>query len=188
LCGAALPNPASASIVYSLSGSADFQNFLDPNPGSPDIESFSFVYTVPSFITSDVTAASIPGCSISGVFGCTGASFNIWPSFGPGTGADIISLEFTTPGGGSGGGTLVFTPGALAAVGTYAAITDSAVQISQDPDAFAGSFGSARLTVSDYDTTTPLPAALPLFASGLGAFGWLARRRKFKNAAVIAVT
>jgi hypothetical protein len=35
-------------------------------------------------------------------------------------------------------------------------------------------------------TTTPLPAALPLFASGLGALGLLARRRKRKNAAALA--
>ncbi len=33
---------------------------------------------------------------------------------------------------------------------------------------------------------TPLPAALPLFATGLGALGLLARRRKRKNAAVLA--
>ena len=30
--------------------------------------------------------------------------------------------------------------------------------------------------------TTPLPAALPLFAGGLGLFGLLARRRKKKAA------
>jgi hypothetical protein len=33
---------------------------------------------------------------------------------------------------------------------------------------------------------TPLPAALPLFASGLGVMDFLARRRKRKNAAAIA--
>jgi hypothetical protein len=36
------------------------------------------------------------------------------------------------------------------------------------------------------NATTPIPAALPLFASGLGVMGWLARRRKQKNAAAIA--
>jgi hypothetical protein len=34
--------------------------------------------------------------------------------------------------------------------------------------------------------TTPLPAALPLFASGLGVMGFLTRRRKRKGAAAIA--
>lgn len=29
-------------------------------------------------------------------------------------------------------------------------------------------------------TTTPLPAALPLFASGVGLMGWMARRRRRK--------
>ena len=35
-------------------------------------------------------------------------------------------------------------------------------------------------------SATPLPAALPLFATGLGALGLLARRRKRKNAAALA--
>jgi hypothetical protein len=34
--------------------------------------------------------------------------------------------------------------------------------------------------------TTPLPAALPLFATGLGAIGLLGWRRKRKNTAAIA--
>jgi len=33
---------------------------------------------------------------------------------------------------------------------------------------------------------TPLPAALPLFATGVGVMGWLAKRRKRKNAAALA--
>ena len=36
-------------------------------------------------------------------------------------------------------------------------------------------------------SATPLPAALPLFATGLGVMGWLAKRRKRKNAAALAV-
>ena len=38
-----------------------------------------------------------------------------------------------------------------------------------------------------YVSTTPLPAALPLFATGLGAIGLLARRRKRKAALAAAV-
>jgi len=48
-----------------------------------------------------------------------------------------------------------------------------------------GASGSGTVTV-DYTYTplaTPLPAALPLFASGFGLMGFLARRRKQKNAA-----
>jgi hypothetical protein len=48
------------------------------------------------------------------------------------------------------------------------------------------SFEFANLTVSDPPTATPLPAALPLFATGLGALGLLGWRRKRKNAAIAA--
>jgi hypothetical protein len=34
-------------------------------------------------------------------------------------------------------------------------------------------------------STTPLPTALPLFVSGLGALGLLARRRKRKNTTTV---
>lgn len=46
--------------------------------------------------------------------------------------------------------------------------------------------GGVSLDVTRLDvSTTPLPAALPLFATGLGVLGWAARRRK-RKAAVIA--
>ncbi|HWY88018.1 MAG TPA: hypothetical protein VNX28_14900 [Gemmataceae bacterium] len=38
----------------------------------------------------------------------------------------------------------------------------------------------ATITVSDFSPATPLPAALPLFATGLGALGLLGWRRKRK--------
>jgi hypothetical protein len=38
----------------------------------------------------------------------------------------------------------------------------------------------------DYMAPTPLPAALPLFATGLGALGLLGWRRKWKNTAALA--
>jgi hypothetical protein len=50
------------------------------------------------------------------------------------------------------------------------------------------SFDYAFRTYTDtsFSSATPLPAALPLFASGLGALGLLGWRRKRKNAAAIA--
>jgi hypothetical protein len=44
-------------------------------------------------------------------------------------------------------------------------------------------FSSANI---QFDAATPIPAALPLFASGLGLIGWLAHRRKHKQAAAFA--
>jgi len=49
----------------------------------------------------------------------------------------------------------------------------------------AGSF-EGTITAGDPPSATPLPAALPLFATGLGALGLLGWRRKRKNAAAIA--
>ncbi|HZL39189.1 MAG TPA: hypothetical protein VFC45_02795 [Pseudolabrys sp.] len=54
--------------------------------------------------------------------------------------------------------------------------------------------GTQNITVSSLDingtnyttNTTPLPAALPLFASGLGVMGFLVKRRKRKVAALAA--
>jgi hypothetical protein len=45
---------------------------------------------------------------------------------------------------------------------------------------------SGTITITDALTATPLPAAFPLFAGGLGVIGLLARRRKRKNAAGLA--
>jgi hypothetical protein len=41
-------------------------------------------------------------------------------------------------------------------------------------------------TITGSVTTTPLPAALPLFAGGLGAIGLFGRRKKRKNIAALA--
>jgi hypothetical protein len=41
-------------------------------------------------------------------------------------------------------------------------------------------------TVGGQNSNTPLPAAFPLFASGLGALGWINRRKKRKGAATLS--
>jgi hypothetical protein len=52
-------------------------------------------------------------------------------------------------------------------------------------DGKASNFFVDDLTI-DTASTTPLPAALPMFASGLGALGFLGWRRKRKAAALAA--
>jgi hypothetical protein len=55
------------------------------------------------------------------------------------------------------------------------------------PSCGDGWSGDLKLTyVFDPVSQTPLPAALPLFATGLGALGVIGRRRKKKSAAVAA--
>jgi hypothetical protein len=46
--------------------------------------------------------------------------------------------------------------------------------------------GSPFVAAITTSTETPLPAALPLFATGLGVMGWLSRRRKRKAIACLA--
>jgi hypothetical protein len=56
-----------------------------------------------------------------------------------------------------------------------------------DPFGCAPSHNCNQFTLDDLTvSSTPLPAALPLFASGLGVMGFLAKRRKRKSAAAIA--
>ena len=50
---------------------------------------------------------------------------------------------------------------------------------------FGDTFGDI-LPGADIRAPFPLPAALPLFASGLGVLGLLGWRRKRKNAAIVA--
>ncbi len=45
---------------------------------------------------------------------------------------------------------------------------------------------TGSVTVTPAVSSTPLPAALPLFACGLGVMGFLAKRRKRKNTAALA--
>jgi hypothetical protein len=77
----------------------------------------------------------------------------------------------------------------------YAGGNVSIAVLYDNVDGFEGQFASCgvpnggtcgHLTLETPPSGTPLPAALPLFASGLGALGLLGWRRKRKNASGIA--
>jgi hypothetical protein len=55
-----------------------------------------------------------------------------------------------------------------------------------NPEFYVSALAYEQFTVSGNSSETPLPAALPLFATGLGAMGLLGWRRKRKAAAIAA--
>lgn len=66
--------------------------------------------------------------------------------------------------------------GLFAGIFNYVRVTNSSITSSADFDAAEGFYEASAVG------QTPLPAALPLFATGLGAFGLIAYRRKRKQA------
>jgi len=75
-------------------------------------------------------------------------------------------------------------PGYIESI-TTSAVFGSAVLTNSNGGFEVADISASTLGVGTL-SSTPLPAALPLFAGGLGAFGLLARRRKRKTAAVTA--
>lgn len=73
--------------------------------------------------------------------------------------------------------------GGLIPAGTYVGFEDLALAQGGDFDFNDDSFVFTNVTIRQ-DGETPIPAALPLFASGLGLLGLLARRRKRRAQAV----
>jgi hypothetical protein len=87
---------------------------------------------------------------------------------------------------------LEYGPGLTFSSSSTAGVADIAASITLAADASSGGVffdPTAKLKLLDVVPTdqilavaaTPLPAALPLFAGGLGLMGWLSRRRKKQN-------
>ena len=78
----------------------------------------------------------------------------------------------------------------LAAVGFLLALvlgsTGFARTIMAGDSQFAHGRWGSNVVEIDVLNATPIPAALPLFATGLGVLGWAARRRKRKTVAALA--
>jgi hypothetical protein len=105
-------------------------------------------------------------------------SFN----YNPGTGPLLVDIQYVS---GSGSGALEagLNPGLTDRVFSFGSLTTGT--LNSDPST-PGNDGYADRTQFEVGATTPLPAALPLFATGLGALGLLGWRRKRKAAALAA--
>jgi hypothetical protein len=109
---------------------------------------------------------------VSAVTICTGCdSGGVWNNLAA---TDLLASSFTAIGGSAhpnfAGDPILF------GIEASLASTNSMITASN------AYFDNIDITLSQ----TPLPAALPLFATGLGVMGWLGRRRKRKNTAAVA--
>lgn len=166
--------PSNAAVVYSLTGSAPF---YDTDTGEElGRNDFGFTLTLSDFLSSNITDQPLDSCYYD-TFTCTTASFQPSPNSFSAPGLnDYIGFNYLDSGGGGGTGFLFFLPGALGALGVYF----SEGGASGTPN--YGSFGEATLTVTGGPNgVVPIPAALPLLASGLGALGFIGWRRKRKE-------
>jgi len=131
-----------------------------------NIEQFNILgagfYTYPASLS-----LTLPTLSFSGDFTITSLQENLT--------TDVVSIGFTS----------VDTSLGLVATGDlfFTAGGDISTLNAQQPY-FNYPFGEAPVTGSLTINTTPLPAALPLFASGLAGLGLLGWRRKRKAQAV----
>jgi hypothetical protein len=71
---------------------------------------------------------------------------------------------------------------------TFTILNRTIAQLDATPGTYTWTWGSAadQSFTIEIEATTPVPAALPLFATGIGALGLLGWRRKRKNTAAIA--
>jgi hypothetical protein len=90
---------------------------------------------------------------------------------------DVLDLTFAAALPASGGGTVGVTGNYVESFGAFETYSGCSLYFALCAE-FIADAGEV--------TTTPLPAAAPLFAAGLGALGLIATRRKRKNAAAFA--
>lgn len=169
--------PGSGTILP-VPGSHTFGNTLGPSstgiPGSPAYEFyddyvFQITGAVAQVLTSSINLGESLGLENFQVRLFSFDSNPVLPVFGPPAGGTLLQAWSTALnlGPGQTGSYAVIAPTVLAA-GTYVLEVRGNVS-----GAFGGSYaGIANLA------PIPLPAALPMLLSGLGAFGFWARRRR----------
>lgn len=139
-------------------------------PASMEIDVFSLNGSLPgsSLFSETVTSAQFSSASAT-AFGTSVVTIDLT---GLALSAGIFDISFYNPG-------QLFLP-------LYAGGSGLAVQ---SGSRYTGGYYHSDLSLGfelDDASTTPVPAALPLFATGLGVMGWFGRRRKRKNAAIAA--
>ena len=179
LLAAGLSAPASANVVYNLT----FKSFSNVVEGTGTL-TLNFATLAQDFNVNQTLNAILVGIVTSdlnghGVFTITPANLASGSQFQTGNVGQIFTLTATQSG--SGPATLLFLD-----------LFTSSWQLhngnNNGPTADQGSFSITGPTfVAGGDATaTPIPAALPLFASGAGLLSFLGWRKKRKNAAANA--
>jgi hypothetical protein len=176
----AMPSHASTIINGTFSGNATLTptgtpgDFVQNFTGSGNDTIFG---SFTSASTSTIDFSSPPNILISG--GSFTETFGAGKLFGTssgsgtasGTGTATLTLDFVFTGG----------TGLFAGATGNAKATGTITQTSPTTESITNGSYTGTLEV-----VTPLPAALPLFATGLGALGLLGWRRKRKAAAALA--
>jgi hypothetical protein len=212
--GTMCPLPAAALTVgnieacYNCGTGSEAQNFFQGVQDGPIFEinnltstpltSVHFTASGDTYNVGTIAALGsvvlIPGVSNdggvhSGFWTVTGSILDT-SDFGPSD--NTTPFQLTALFSAQSAGTGIFTP----ATSVQASSNDGAVTLGinflgggpQSDGPCNDCYGPRVIATINTDTTvTPLPAALPLFATGLGAIGLLGWRRKRKNAAAIAV-
>jgi hypothetical protein len=150
----------------------------------------TFDYDGTNFSNIDITATggNVDGDVFNTNNGSSATALDATASNG-----DSLGLEFASPLPSSGGGTDDVTGGYVNSFAEFVADAES-IPLPNPFKFFACEMeGCGNEYIADAGSVsapgaTPLPATVPLFATGLGAFGLLGRRKKRKNAAAVAAT
>jgi hypothetical protein len=190
---ATLPAKAASvtdDVTFSASGFTSFPTGVTP-PTDPVTGSFTITFD-PTQTVTDSTGITLNTQNISLdsslVFDYSPSAYTISTPDGP---ASFAAGELVVGGSFDGAATVQYGPATNDFTLQISSFTTSPVmtlllyaQTSDDNTFFYNSVES--VSVTPVVSATPVPAALPLFAGGLGVIGLFGRRRKRNNAAAVA--
>jgi hypothetical protein len=170
---------------------------VDASFGHANVTFYHTPTTLTGTLTVDVTAGVVtasnllvPGFS---AFSNIAYSYNpfigLWQMIISNSAGSVLNFAFVPTPAPSSGQLVNFISGVIGGGDLYVGCTPCTTpQMPNWPVPVEEYFGgnSLRGNITSEVAQTPLPAALPLFATGLGVMGWLARRRKRKAAAALA--